>query len=265
MCIVGGVAGQCEATGFCSFPDTGCPSGQRYGEFAGAGLAFDCVPPGTVDTESGSDTATGSSSTTGSTMTTLATSADSSASGVTTGVTTMTTMTTMTTAAETGPMSAGGESSSSGMSGVTTDASETSASESDSASDTSMIEAPPCADFNFEDAMQAGAMLPDITIFEDDFTQSCLQGNHADVVFYWVAPAAGMYEFYADVDPSLGIDVIGGLWDGCDGEELVCDDDGGEVIDSRIVVDAAAGEEFLWVVNAYGTVSAGFEISISPI
>lgn len=262
MCIVGGVAGQCEATGFCSFPDTGCPSGQRYGEFAGAGLAFDCVPQSTADTESGSDTATGSSSTTGSPMTTLGTSADSSASGVTTGVTTATTV------AETGVMSAGGESSSSGMgmSGVTTSvSSETSASESDSASDTSMIEAPPCADFNFEDAMQAGAMLPDITIFEDDFTQSCLQGSHADVVFYWVAPVAGMYEFYADVDHTLGIDVVGALWDGCDGEELVCDDDGGDVIDSRIVVDAAAGEAFLWVVNAYGTVSAGFEISISPI
>lgn len=260
MCIVGGVAGQCESVGFCSFPDTGCPSGQRYGEFAGAGLAYDCVPIEPAETESDSDTATSASSTTGPSTTTLGTSTNSSTSGVTTGVTTVTT------AGETDPLSGSGESSSTSMSGEATGvSSETSATESDSASESGMIEAPPCADFNFEDSMQAGATLPDITIFEDDFPQSCLQGSHADVVFYWVAPVAGSYEFYADVDSSLGIDVIGALWDGCDGEELVCDDDGGDVIDSRIVVDASAGEEFLWVVNAYGTVSAGFEISISPL
>lgn len=258
MCVVAGVAGQCQSTGFCSFPDTTCPTGQRYGEYARAGLAYDCVPADTAGTDAGSGTAS-SSSTGGSSMTTLGTNTDPSASGTTTAATTLTTV------GESGPISGGG-SSTTGMSGVTTNvSSETSSSESESASESGMIEAPPCADFNFEDAMQAGAMLPDITIFEDDFTQSCLPGTHPDVVFFWVAPAAGMYEFYADVDPSMGIDVIGALWDGCDGMELVCDDDGGDVIDSRIVVDATAGEEFLWVVNAYGTVEAGFEVSIGPV
>lgn len=35
--------GQCEANGFCSFPDQQCPSGRRYGELAGGGFANDCV------------------------------------------------------------------------------------------------------------------------------------------------------------------------------------------------------------------------------
>lgn len=152
------------------------------------------------------------------------------------------------------------------MSGVTTNVSSGSSSaESDSASDSGPIEAPACADYNFENSMEAGIVLPNIMTLEDDFPQSCLGGNHVDAVFYWVAPVAGSYEFYADVDPSLGIDVVGALWDGCDGAEVVCDDDGGDVIDSRIVVDASAGEAFLWVVNAYGTGVTGFEVSISPI
>lgn len=256
MCVIGSVAGQCQSTGYCSFPDTTCPTGQRYGELAGAGLAFGCVPGDAAETDIGSGSG-GSSSTGAASNTTLGTSTDASASGMTTGVTVATT------AGETGPIS-GGETSTSGMSGVTTNLTSASSSTESSASDSGMIEPPPCADFNFEDAAQVGAMLPDITIFEDDFRQSCLQGNHADVVFFWVAPADGSYEFYADVDPSLGIDVIGALWDGCDGMELVCDDDGGDVIDSRIVVDASAGEEFLWVVNAYGAVEAGFDVSIGP-
>lgn len=33
----------CQQTGFCSFPDDTCPSGQRYGGLAGDGLANECV------------------------------------------------------------------------------------------------------------------------------------------------------------------------------------------------------------------------------
>lgn len=38
--------GECEANGFCSFPDEGCESGRRYGDLAGAGLQGQCVAPG---------------------------------------------------------------------------------------------------------------------------------------------------------------------------------------------------------------------------
>lgn len=42
-CRNGGVTGTCEATGFCSFPDSSCPMGSRYGTAAGGGLAGVCV------------------------------------------------------------------------------------------------------------------------------------------------------------------------------------------------------------------------------
>lgn len=44
VCVDGLVQGTCEPTGYCSFPDPGCPgSGQRYGTWAGAGLGGTCV------------------------------------------------------------------------------------------------------------------------------------------------------------------------------------------------------------------------------
>lgn len=42
-CVDGGRIGVCQADGWCSFPDAGCTSGQRYGEHAGDGLAGLCV------------------------------------------------------------------------------------------------------------------------------------------------------------------------------------------------------------------------------
>lgn len=42
-CAVAGDAGVCQADGWCSFPADDCPSGQRYGEYAGDGLAGTCV------------------------------------------------------------------------------------------------------------------------------------------------------------------------------------------------------------------------------
>ena len=42
--------GVCQPSGYCSFPDTDCESGQRYGEFASSELRGQCVPaePGTT-------------------------------------------------------------------------------------------------------------------------------------------------------------------------------------------------------------------------
>ena len=51
--------GVCEASGYCSFPDADCDSGQRYGEHAPAELAGACVVPGAAST----GTSSGSSST----------------------------------------------------------------------------------------------------------------------------------------------------------------------------------------------------------
>jgi alpha-tubulin suppressor-like RCC1 family protein len=43
-CVNGTVQGHCEGTRFCSFADGNCPSGRRYGQYAGNGLGFHCVP-----------------------------------------------------------------------------------------------------------------------------------------------------------------------------------------------------------------------------
>ena len=66
--------GYCEADGYCSFGDSACQSGRRYGELAAAGLAGNCVPPAlgsstgtpglsSTSTSSGSSGLTSSSST----------------------------------------------------------------------------------------------------------------------------------------------------------------------------------------------------------
>ncbi len=58
--------GTCEATGWCSFPDPSCASGQRYGEHAGGGLARACVASdGQADSGSEGVTTTTSSTGTG--------------------------------------------------------------------------------------------------------------------------------------------------------------------------------------------------------
>jgi hypothetical protein len=44
QCLDGSVMGMCQSPGWCSFPDGECPSGQRYGDLAGGGLARMCVP-----------------------------------------------------------------------------------------------------------------------------------------------------------------------------------------------------------------------------
>jgi hypothetical protein len=64
--VMGGV---CEATGWCSFPDDGCESGRRYGEWAGDELAGACVD----DVGTGSSSAADDEATSASDPTSLAT------------------------------------------------------------------------------------------------------------------------------------------------------------------------------------------------
>ena len=42
-CVLDGVAGWCEASGDCSFPDLVCASGRRFGEFSAGGRGNQCV------------------------------------------------------------------------------------------------------------------------------------------------------------------------------------------------------------------------------
>lgn len=56
--------GFCEPNGYCSFDDPACPSGRRYGEFAGDGLANTCTPVSEDGTESTTQAPTDPSTTT---------------------------------------------------------------------------------------------------------------------------------------------------------------------------------------------------------
>lgn len=66
QCENDGIAGFCESTGYCSFPDPGCASGRRYGDHAASRWVGECVP-GEPDDGSGTtgsdDGIAGSSST----------------------------------------------------------------------------------------------------------------------------------------------------------------------------------------------------------
>lgn len=57
-CAGGGPGGVCEAQGWCSFADPACPTGRRFGELAGDGLAGDCVPTDDGTTGSGTTLST---------------------------------------------------------------------------------------------------------------------------------------------------------------------------------------------------------------
>lgn len=59
QCAAEGAAGRCEDTGFCSFPDDACESGQRYGEFSGP-LSQTCVPADAIGSTGPSSTETSS-------------------------------------------------------------------------------------------------------------------------------------------------------------------------------------------------------------
>src|SRR4051812_26706107 len=43
QCLLGDARGRCESTGYCSFADSDCSSGRRYGRWAPSSLASACV------------------------------------------------------------------------------------------------------------------------------------------------------------------------------------------------------------------------------
>ncbi len=91
-CQDNGIQGQCEATGWCSFPDADCDGGQRYGQYAGDGLNGQCVAvtPGSSSTSTsvtGVQTATGTTDASSSTTSTASTDETPSSSSTTSDLT----------------------------------------------------------------------------------------------------------------------------------------------------------------------------------
>jgi hypothetical protein len=62
QCVDGDRSGTCQPNGHCSFDDASCPTGQRYGEHAGKGLAGTCVDD-TKETAAGETTSNPTSTT----------------------------------------------------------------------------------------------------------------------------------------------------------------------------------------------------------
>lgn len=86
VCQQGGVSGLCQPSGYCSFPDDECATGQRYGEHAGGPLAGECVDPGSLTGDSTSDGVSTSPLTTTSSGSTSTTGVTTSTTSPTTGV-----------------------------------------------------------------------------------------------------------------------------------------------------------------------------------
>ncbi len=59
QCTRDGAQGTCQASGYCSFPDDGCESDERYGELAPEHLAGTCVPLQGTGSDSGGLPTTG--------------------------------------------------------------------------------------------------------------------------------------------------------------------------------------------------------------
>lgn len=82
QCQVDSAAGVCEANGYCSFADPECPSGRRYSDLAGGGLAGLCVNAPMGSTGGEGSTGVGSTSVNPMTgLTTELTTAGSSSGG----------------------------------------------------------------------------------------------------------------------------------------------------------------------------------------
>lgn len=86
QCLDAGIMGVCQSPGWCSFPDPACPSGQRYGDLAGDGLARTCVPVDDGTTHGADDAATISMPTTGEPTSEGSTSIVSATTPITSGV-----------------------------------------------------------------------------------------------------------------------------------------------------------------------------------
>jgi hypothetical protein len=105
--------------------------------------------------------------------------------------------------------------------------------------------------------VQLGPEVPvaisiDTTAQSDDFVASCEDqaGPSPDFEVAWTAPVDGRYVAYTSgstFDPLLMV-----LDGGCDGIELACNDDAGE-LESAVQFDAFAGQPFTFVVGAFSS------------
>ena len=110
-----------------------------------------------------------------------------------------------------------------------------------------------------------GQVLSTTTIGKGaDIDPSCGQLGSADITVEWTAPSAGT--FLVSLAGS-DFDTVLAVYDGCGGAELDCnddDDDSGEFF-SALVLEATAGERFIFVIAGFGPSDAGVAVlSVEP-
>lgn len=92
-------------------------------------------------------------------------------------------------------------------------------------------------------------------------------GNGNEIEYLWVAPSTGRFRLETiRGDMPRTFDTVLYVLDGCDGPELVCDDDDGERNLSLVEFDAVEGSEYLIVLDAFFASSGGeFTLLIDPV
>lgn len=95
-----------------------------------------------------------------------------------------------------------------------------------------------------------------------DLVGSCGGDRAADLAFTWTAPSAGTWRidtYGSDFDT-----VLYALTD-CGGTELACNDDGETGFQSEIVLELAAGQTVVLVVDGFGSDTGGFVLNATAL
>ncbi len=94
----------------------------------------------------------------------------------------------------------------------------------------------------------------------DDVSPSCANSNAPDMAVQFTAPSAGTYIFET---AGSDFDTVLYARPGCFGAELACNDDGnGLGLQSRLVLDLAANETVVVVVDGFGTNSGNVVLTV---
>ncbi len=125
-----------------------------------------------------------------------------------------------------------------------------------------------CPDGDIGDAIGFPVFAASTLAAGNEQAGSCGGQGGADLALTWTAPADGRYF----IDTLWGsYDTVLYVLDGCEGEELACNDDSEtpRALQSSVEVDVEAGDELLIVVDGYEIVGAesggDFVINITPV
>jgi hypothetical protein len=120
---------------------------------------------------------------------------------------------------------------------------------------------PPCDEEDLGSAVGQHVASGSTVGEDNDLDQMCANGGGADHIIRWVAPSDGSYRFDtvgSNYDTSLAI------YTNCMSWEIACNDDAADgVLDSRVVLDVAAGDLLLLAVDGYAASTGDWVLNIN--